>query len=63
MRSKYEADLDENQFGFRNAMGSRAGRFALNILLQIRRDQRKDVFLLIRRRPSTGYSTDNLQSS
>lgn len=45
IRAKCEADLDETQFGFRNALGTREALFALNILLQKCRDQRKDVFV------------------
>lgn len=45
MRSRCEGDLDETQFGFRNALGTREALFALNILLQKCRDQRKDIYV------------------
>lgn len=45
IRNKCENDLDETQFGFRNALGTREAMFALNVLLQKCRDQRKDVFV------------------
>lgn len=45
IRQKCEEDLEETQFGFRNALGTREALFALNILLQKCRDQRKDVYM------------------
>lgn len=44
IKNKCEQDLEETQFGFRNSFGTREALFALNILLQKCRDQRKDVF-------------------
>lgn len=44
IRKKCEYDLDDAQFGFRNAFGTREALFAVNVLLQKCRDQRKDVF-------------------
>lgn len=45
IRNKCEEDLEETQFGFRNAFGTREALFAFNTLLQKCRDQRKDVFV------------------
>ena len=44
IRSKCEQDLDETQFGFRNALGTREALWAINVMLQKCRDQRKDIF-------------------
>lgn len=45
IRLKCEENLEETQFGFRNALGTREALFALNVLLQKCRDQRKDIFV------------------
>lgn len=44
IRAKCELDLDKAQFGFRHGFGTREALFAVNVLLQKCRDQRKDVF-------------------
>lgn len=44
IRRRCEEDLDDSQFGFRNAFGTREALFGMNLLLQKCRDQRKDVF-------------------
>ena len=36
--------MDETQFGFRNALGTREALWAINVMLQKCRDQRKDIF-------------------
>lgn len=44
IRSMCEWHLDDSQFGFRNAFGTREAPFGLNILLQKCRDHQKNVF-------------------
>lgn len=44
IRSKCEQDLDDSQFGFRQAFGTREALFSFNVLMQKCRDQRRDVF-------------------
>jgi len=44
IRSKCKWDLDDSQFGFRNAFDTREALFGLNILLQKCRDHQRDVF-------------------
>ncbi|CAG9828392.1 unnamed protein product [Diabrotica balteata] len=44
VRRKCQEYLEDIQFSFRNAMGTREALFALNTLLQKCRDQIKDVF-------------------
>jgi endonuclease/exonuclease/phosphatase family metal-dependent hydrolase len=44
IRNKCEQDLDDTQFGFREAFGTREALMAVNFLLQKCRDQRKEVF-------------------